>query len=163
MYVPTGLPAMVRRRSNRQNGVGLDVQYHDNYDMGILGKIVKIFTRDLPELKYVNSSMCNLVHMYGVVLSKFWNAEDEVHMLIIQLSGGGGRYYVAEFEVEWVNDGDPSIFYQINEQTYELNEHINVSTSSSSDYCNLADMSYVPSTNGFEEERLEREKLTPTS
>jgi hypothetical protein len=46
---------------------------------------------------------------------------------------------------------------------YELNEHINVSTSSSSDYCTSADMSYVPSTNVSEEDRLEREKLTPTS
>jgi hypothetical protein len=80
---------MVRRRSNRLNGVGLDVQYHDKYDMGILGKIVKNFTRDLPELEYVNSSMHKLVHVYGVVVSKFWNAEDEVHMLIIQLFGRG--------------------------------------------------------------------------
>ena len=41
---------------NRLNGLGLDVQCHDNYDMGILGKIVKIFTRDLPELEYGNLS-----------------------------------------------------------------------------------------------------------
>jgi hypothetical protein len=46
---------------------------------------------------------------------------------------------------------------------YELNEHINVSTSSSSDYCTSVDISYVPSTNVSEEDRLEREKLTPTS
>jgi hypothetical protein len=44
---------------------------------------------------------------------------------------------------------------------YELNEHINVSTSSSSYYCSYADMSHVPSTNVFEEDNLEREKLTP--
>jgi hypothetical protein len=90
MYVPMASPAMVRRRSNRLNGLGLDVQYHDNYDMGILGKIVKIFTRDLLELEDVNSSMRKLVHVYGVVVSKFWNAEDEVHMLTIQLFGRGG-------------------------------------------------------------------------
>jgi hypothetical protein len=84
MYVPRASPAMIRRRSNRLNGVGLDVQYHDNYDMDILRKIVKIFTRDLPELEYVNSSMRKLVHVYGVVVSNFWNAEDEVHMLSIQ-------------------------------------------------------------------------------
>ena len=89
MYVPTASPAMVMRRSKRLNGVGLDVQCHDNYDMGIIGKIVKKFTRDLPKLEYVNSSMCKLVHVYGVVVSKFWNAEDEVHMLIIQLFGRG--------------------------------------------------------------------------
>ena len=41
MYVPTGSPEMVRRRSNRLNDVRLDVQCHDNYDMGILGKIVQ--------------------------------------------------------------------------------------------------------------------------
>ena len=71
MYVPMASPAMVRRRSNRLNGVGLDVQYHDNYDMGILRKIVKIFTRDLLELEYVNSSsMCKLVHVCGVVVSR---------------------------------------------------------------------------------------------
>ena len=46
--------------------------------------------------------------MYGVVVSMFWNVEDEVHMLIVQLSGSGGgvRHYVAEVEVEWVNDVD---------------------------------------------------------
>jgi hypothetical protein len=88
--VPTASPEMVRRRSNKLNGLGLDVQYHDNYDMGILGKIVKNFTRDRPKLEYVNSSMRKLIHVYGVVVSKFWNAEDEVHMLIIQLFGRGG-------------------------------------------------------------------------
>ena len=45
---------------------------------------------------------------------------------------------------------------------YELHEHVNVSTSSSSDYCSSADISYVPSTNISEDDRLEREKLTPT-
>ena len=45
------------------------------------------------------------------------------------------------------NDGDTSILDHINEQIYELNEHINVSTSSSSEYFTSADMSYVPSTN----------------
>ena len=33
MYVPTTSLAMIRRRSIRLNGLGLDVQYHDNYDM----------------------------------------------------------------------------------------------------------------------------------
>ena len=80
---------MVRRKSNRLNGVGFDVQYHDNYEMGILGKIAKIFIGDLPELEYVNSSMCKLVHVYGVVVSKFWSVDHEVHMLIIQLFDGG--------------------------------------------------------------------------
>ena len=65
--------------------------HHDNYNLGILGKIVKIFTRDLLESEYVNSSMRKLVHVYGVVVSKFWNAEDEVHMLIIQLFGRVGE------------------------------------------------------------------------
>ena len=41
--------------------------------------------------------------MYGVVVSKFWNVEDEVHKLIIHLFGrGGGRHSVAKVEVEWV-------------------------------------------------------------
>ena len=70
---------------------------------------------------------------------EFKNAEDEVHMLSIQLFGRGGRHFVAEVEVEWINDGDPNIFYHINEQIYALNEHINVSTSSSSDYCTSSD------------------------
>ena len=79
--------------------------------MSLLGKIVKNFTRDFTELEYVNSSMRKLVHVYGVVVSKFWNANDEVHMWIIQLFGrGGSRHYVVEVEVEWVNDGDPNIF-----------------------------------------------------
>ena len=56
------------------------------------------------------SSMHKLVHVYGVLVFKFWNAEDEVHMLIIQLFGWGGRHSVAEVEVERVNDGDLSIF-----------------------------------------------------
>ena len=90
VYVSTTSPAMVMRRSNRLNGVGLDVQYHDNYEMSILGKIVKKFARDFPELENVNSSMCKLVHVYGVVVSMFSNVEDEVHMLIFQLFGGGG-------------------------------------------------------------------------
>ena len=34
--------------------------------------------------------MHKLVHVYGVVVSKFWNAKYEVRMLIIQLYGGGG-------------------------------------------------------------------------
>ena len=51
MYVPTSSPAMVRIRSNRLNDVGLDVQYHDKYDMGILRKIAKIFIKDLLKLE----------------------------------------------------------------------------------------------------------------
>ena len=43
---------------------------------------------------------------------------------------------------------------------YELNEHIKVSTSSSSNYCSSTDMSYVPSTIVSAEDRLEREKHT---
>jgi hypothetical protein len=89
VYVLTTSPAMIRSERNRLNGTGLDVQYHDQYEMGILGKIVKNLTRDLPELENVNSSMCKLIHLYGVVMSKFWNVEDEVHMLIVQLFARG--------------------------------------------------------------------------
>lgn len=89
VYVPTTSLAMVRRRSNRLNGVGLDVQYHAKYEMGILRKIVKILTRDLLELKNVNPSLCKLVHVDSVVLFRFWNVEDEVHKLIVQLFARG--------------------------------------------------------------------------
>jgi hypothetical protein len=58
--------------------------------MSLLGKIVKTFTKDLLELKSVKSSMGKLVHVYGVVVSKFWNAKDEVHTWVIQLFGKGG-------------------------------------------------------------------------
>ena len=47
--------------------------------------------------------MRKLVHVYGVVVSKFWDAEDEVYMLLIQLFGRGERHSIAEVEVEWVN------------------------------------------------------------
>jgi hypothetical protein len=89
VYVPTTSLVMVRRGINRLYDEGLDVQYHDKYVMGILGKIVKKFTRNLPELENVNSFVCKLIHVYGVVVSRFWNVEDKMHMLIIQLFGRG--------------------------------------------------------------------------
>ena len=48
VYVPATSSAMVRRRINRLNVVGLDVQYHDKYEMGILRKIVKKIHKRYP-------------------------------------------------------------------------------------------------------------------
>lgn len=83
LYVPTSSTTMARMRSHRLNGAELGVQQYDKHEMGILGKIVKILTRDLLELEIMNSTMCMLFHVCGIVVSMFWNVHGEVHMLIV--------------------------------------------------------------------------------
>lgn len=64
----------------------------------------------------------------------------------MQLFKRGGRHIVVEVEVEWVNEGDPSLFTHINEHMYELNDNVHSCLSKSSKFCNSLDISYVPST-----------------
>lgn len=61
--------------------------------------------------------------------------------------------------VEWVNEGGHSNSKHINEQMFELNEPINVSSISSPNYCSFFSMSYVLNTIMFEEDHLERASL----
>lgn len=69
--VSTSSLAMLRRISNRLNGVGLYAQHLDKYELGTLRKIVKILTRDLFELENMNSTICKLFRVYGVMVSRF--------------------------------------------------------------------------------------------
>ena len=67
--------------------------------MGILGKIVKILTQDLLGLEIMNLAMCKLFHVYGIVVSMFWDVEGEVHMLFVQLFGKGMGIHICQVQL----------------------------------------------------------------
>ena len=67
--------------------------------MGILGNIVKILTRDLLGLEIMNSTMCKLFHVYGIVVSMFWDVDGEVHMLLVQLFGKGVGIHICQVQL----------------------------------------------------------------
>lgn len=75
-----------------------------------MDKIVRIFAKYLLELESLNIEIHIVVHAYGVVESKYWNVEEDIHMLHAHFIGRGGRCNVVEVEVEWVVGGDTTIF-----------------------------------------------------